>query len=95
MSGFTVDLKALKRREKSSGAADLARAEVAGEAQGFVDRAPKGRRGRAKSPRTGQVHAKVLPGIEDEIAAEARRRGVTQGVLVEEAWALYKRERGI
>jgi hypothetical protein len=31
-----------------------------------------------------------MPHIADEIAEEARRRGVQQGVLIEEAWALYK-----
>ena len=31
-----------------------------------------------------------MPGIPEEIAHEAKRRGVQQGVLIEEAWALYK-----
>lgn len=31
----------------------------------------------------------------EEIANEARRRGVQQGVLIEEAWALYKDKSGI
>jgi hypothetical protein len=31
-----------------------------------------------------------MPHVADEIAEEARRRGVQQGVLIEEAWALYK-----
>ena len=44
----------------------------------------------SRVPRTGQVHAKVMPDVSDEIAEEARRRGVQQGVLIEEAWALYK-----
>ena len=55
-----------------------------------VQETPK-KRGRPPSPRTGQVHAKVLPPIQDEIAEEARRRGVVQGVIIEEAWALYKK----
>ena len=38
----------------------------------------------------GQVHAKVMPHVADEIANEAKRRGVQQGVLIEEAWHLYK-----
>jgi hypothetical protein len=35
------------------------------------------------------VHAKVLPHVADDIAAEARRRGTQQGIIIEEAWALY------
>ena len=45
----------------------------------------------ARQVRTGQVHAKVMPQIAEDIANEARRRGVVQGVLIEEAWALYKK----
>jgi hypothetical protein len=35
-----------------------------------------------------------MPQVSDEIAAEARRRGVQQGVVIEEAWALYKKKSG-
>jgi hypothetical protein len=31
-----------------------------------------------------------MPHVADEIAEEAKRRGVQQGVLIEEAWVLYK-----
>jgi hypothetical protein len=31
-----------------------------------------------------------MPHVAEEIAAQAQRRGVPQGVLVEEAWELYK-----
>jgi hypothetical protein len=31
-----------------------------------------------------------MPDVAKEIAAEARFRGVQQGVIIEEAWALYK-----
>jgi hypothetical protein len=34
-----------------------------------------------------------MPNVSDEIAEEARRRGVTQGVIIEEAWDLYKNTR--
>lgn len=51
------------------------------------------RRGRKPSPRTGQVHAKVMPNVAREISREAVLRGVQQGVLIEEAWALYKARR--
>ncbi len=87
---FSVDLKALKTKSKPNDASTNQKIERAGEALGFVDRTPKKRRGRPASPRTGQVHAKVLPHISEEISAEAKRRGVQQGVLIEEAWELYK-----
>ena len=88
-SDFSIDLGSLKKRPKDSSPASLARVDQAAEAHGFVPREPQGRGGRKPSPRTGQVHAKVLPHVAHEIAAEATRRGVTQGLLIEEAWALY------
>ncbi len=93
MSAFTVDLKDLRKRDKPTSDMALAKADAAGDRSGFVDRSIKAPRGRPKSPRTGQVHAKVLPGVDTEIAEEAARRGVTQGVVIEEAWALYKADR--
>lgn len=91
---FSVDLGRLKAREKDRSPAAVERADRAGEDLGFVDRDPVKRRGRKPSPRTGQVHAKVLPHVAEEIAAEARRRGVQQGVVLEDAWALYKSSQG-
>lgn len=88
---FSVDLGRLKSRAKDSSSQALEKSDRAGEELGFVPRSPEKRRGRKPSPRTGQVHAKVMPNVSDEIAEEARRRGVTQGVIVEEAWELYKR----
>ena len=92
---FSIDLADLRARPKEAG---TARADAAGEAHGFVSRepspSPKGRPGRRPSPRTGQVHAKVLPQVSAAIADEARRRGVTQGVLIEEAWTLYEKRDG-
>ena len=79
---------AAPRKDQSTGA--IAQADEAGERHGFHFREPRRRGGRAPSPRTGQIHAKVMPGIPEEIAQEAKRRGVQQGVLIEEAWALYK-----
>jgi hypothetical protein len=87
---FAIDLASLKTRRKDTSTETQNRADVAAEQHGFVAREPGRKRGRAPSPRTGQVHAKVLPHVSDEIAAEASRRGVQQGVIIEEAWALYK-----
>ncbi len=71
----------------------MAKTDEAAEKHGFVERTPQKRRGRKPSPRTGQVHAKVMPDVSREISREATRRGVQQGVLIEEAWALYKAHR--
>ena len=90
---FQIDTARLRSRPKDASADVTRRADQAGEAHGFVDREPKGRRGRRPSPRTGQVHAKVMPEIAAEIAEEAARRGSTQGVIIEEAWELYKARR--
>ena len=92
---FNIDLARLKSREKDRSPQAIGKAERAGEELGFVTREGQKRRGRKPSPRTGQVHAKVLPGVSDEIANEARRRGVQQGVIIEEAWNLYKAKSGI
>ncbi|SMX33408.1 chromosome partitioning protein ParB [Maliponia aquimaris] len=92
---FSVDLGGLKSRNKDRTPEVVEKIDRAGEALGFVDRSPKKKRGRPASPRTGQVHAKVLPHVSEEIASEAKRRGVQQGVLIEEAWALYCTDRGL
>jgi hypothetical protein len=87
---FSIDVGGLKSRDKgTSSLREVEKIDRAGDALGFVDRSPKRKRGRPASPRTGQVHAKVLPHVSNEISAEAKRRGVQQGVLIEEAWALY------
>lgn len=87
---FSVDLGRLKSRAKDTSTQALEKTDRAGEELGFVPRSSEKRRGRKPSPRTGQVHAKVMPNVSDEIADEARRRGVTQGIIIEEAWRLYK-----
>ena len=87
---FSIDLGSLKTRRKEVSSESLGRIDIAGEHHGFVNREPPRRRGRQPSPRTGQVHAKVIPHVADEIADEAKRRGIQQGVLIEEAWELYK-----
>jgi hypothetical protein len=92
---FQVDLSQLRTRHKDVSPAAIERSDAAAEQHGFVNRQPGRRRGRLPSPRTGQVHAKVMPEVADEIAAEAHRRGVTQGVLIEEAWMLFKKQNQI
>lgn len=92
---FQINLGTLKAREKDQSSRAIERVDQTGDELGFVAREGAKRRGRRPSPRTGQVHAKVMPHVSDEIAAEARRRGVQQGVIIEEAWALYKEKSGI
>ncbi len=92
---FRIDVGTLKSRSKDSSPQAVEKADNAGEKHGFVDREPKRQRGRAPSPRTGQVHAKVMPHVADEIAAEAKQRGVQQGVVIEEAWLLYRSQKGM
>ena len=86
---FSIDLGKLKSRRKDPTPAAVKKTEDVAEKHGFTERAPRKKRGRPASPRTGQVHAKVMPNVAREISAEAKRRGVQQGVLIEEAWALY------
>jgi hypothetical protein len=88
---FSIDIARLRTRQKDISPEAIGKADTAAEQHGFINREPPKRRGRQPSPRTGQVHAKVMPLVADEIADEASRRGVTQGVLIEEAWELYKR----
>lgn len=91
---FSIEVGGLKSRAKDRTPQAVEKIDRAGEAHGFVDRSPKKKRGRPASPRTGQVHAKVLPHVSAEISEEAKRRGVQQGVLIEEAWALYCAKNG-
>jgi len=79
----------LRRKPKDSSEKAVARSDAVGEKLGFEERGVRKKRGRKASPRTGQVHAKVMPEVAKQISAEARRRGVQQGVLIEEAWKLY------
>ena len=91
--GISITPGKLRSKPKDSSPTTVARSDAAAEKHGFVDRAPKKRRGRKPSPRTGQVHAKVMPNVSREISREASERGVQQGVLIEEAWELYKAHR--
>ena len=59
--------------------------DAAAEGQGYVNRSARKRK-IAPNPRTGQVHAKVMPRVHKEILIESKRRGVQQGVLIEEMW---------
>ena len=75
---FSIDLASLETRRKDISDASVERADSAGEQHGFVNREPPRKWGRR--PRTGQVHAKVMPNIADEISnkVKAARRSAGQ-----------------
>ena len=71
---FGIQVEALGKSQKN----DTSSAEVVdeiGDRLKFSDRGGLRRSERAPSPRTRQVHAKVLPEVSRGIATEARRRG--------------------
>jgi hypothetical protein len=92
--GIRLNPDMLRSKPKDTSQDAVARSDAAGEKLGFEERAPRKKRGRKRSPRTGQVHAKVMPEVAKQISQEARQRGVQQGVLIEEAWALYLAQNG-
>jgi len=92
---FEVQIPGLKSQPTEIAPTDEAKVCGAAERVGFLDREPRKRRGRPPSPRTGQVHAHVLPEVHEEVLAESRRRGVQQGVLIEEAWSPYEELNGL
>lgn len=82
-------LAGLKARPKDTTVEEVRRIDEVGEGRGFLDRTPRRKPGRKPSPRTYQLHPKVLPRVGEAIAAEAERLGVTQGQLVELMWEKY------
>ncbi len=85
-------LSRLTARPKFVPPANDPTADAAARRHGYEDRTPRKKPGRKPSPRTGQLHPKVMPDISAAIAAEAERLAVTQGVLVELMWTAYQRE---
>ena len=83
-------LAGLTARPKDTGPAEVRKVDEVGEARGFVDRTPRKKPGRKPSPRTHQLHPKVFPKVGEAIAAEAERKGITQGQLIELMWDVYK-----
>lgn len=83
-------LAGLKARPKDTSVEEVRRVDEVGEARGFLDRTPRRKPGRKPSPRTHQLHPKVLPEIGEAIAAEAERLGITQGQLIEQMWDAYR-----
>jgi len=83
-------LSGLKARPKPAASVELPRIDHVAEAKGFVDRSPRKKPGRKKSPRTYQLHPKVLPQIGAALTAEAERLGLTQGQLIEQIWDMYQ-----
>ena len=82
-------LGGLVARPKPSTVEDVRKIDEVGEARGFVDRTPRKKPGRKPSPRTYQMHPKVLPQIGEAITDEAEKLGFTQGQLIEKMWQIY------
>ena len=61
---------------------------------GFQSRQAPAKRGRKPSGRTGQLHPKLLPIPAAKIQAECQRRGIQQGVFIEELLAHYEQSFG-
>ena len=91
---ITIEAEGFRKEKKENSSQAIEKADSSGVAHGFIDRPVRrgGRPASPPSPRTAQMHTKLLPRVARKIAAEARQRGVQQGVLIEEAWVLYERE---
>ena len=86
-------LAGLKARPKGTTVEEVRRVDEVGEARGFLDRSPRKKPGRKPSPRTHQLHPKVLPEVGQAIADEAEKLAVTQGQLIEQMWEVYTNRR--
>ncbi|MBL4571462.1 MAG: chromosome partitioning protein ParB [Gammaproteobacteria bacterium] len=86
-------LAGLTARPKKTGVAEVRKIDEVAEMRGFVDRTPRKKPGRKPSPRTHQLHPKVLPKIGEAISAEAERLGLTQGQFIEQLWATYEQDK--
>lgn len=87
-------LTGLVAKPKPSSARVIRDVDEMAEGRGFVDRSPRKKPGRKPSPRTYQIHPKLLPDIGEAIAEEAGERGITQGHLIEMMWKCWqKRQR--
>jgi len=85
-------LSGLKASTKPTAPEDIRKVDMVGESRGFVDRTPRKKPGRKPSPRTMQLHPKVLPDIGDRIVEEAERLGMTQGQFIEHLWRQYENQ---
>lgn len=83
-------LSGLKARPKADTAEDIRQIDKVGEDRGFVDRSVRKKPGRKPSPRTYQIHPKIMPDVGEAIADEAARRGITQGHLIELMWEQFE-----
>ena len=80
----------LTTRQKDTTVDGIRCIDGVGEARGFIEETPRKKPGRKPSPRTHQLHPKVLPVVGEAISAEAERLGITQGQLVERMWSVYE-----
>lgn len=85
-------LSGLAARPKETSAEEVRRVDEVGEARGFFDRSPRKKPGRKPSPRTYQMHPKLMPQIGEAISVEAEKLGLTQGQLIEQMWQVYLKD---
>ena len=85
---FNVDINEVPVTDKSNQPLDAV--DEMATTKGYLSRAPRKKIGKPRSLRTAQVHAKIYPKVREYLLAEATKRGVQQGVIIEEALELYK-----
>ena len=83
-------LSGLKATPKRTSAETIRQVDEVAEERGFVDRSPRKKPGRKPSPRTCQLHPKLLPEIGEKIAEAAEERGITQGHFIEMMWKCWE-----
>lgn len=83
-------LSGLKAKSKISTPESVQSIDRLGDSMGFLDRTPRKKPGRKPSPRTYQLHPKVMPDVGLSISSEAEKEGITQGMLIEKIWKIYK-----
>lgn len=95
-------LPGLKARPKGQVEEALQKIDEHGDRRGFVDREPatsmsvpfRKKPGRKPSPRTQQLHPRVLPATSQAFFAAARERGLSQGQMFEVIWAYWRDREG-
>lgn len=88
MSG-SDGLSGLSVRQKTFTKENVRHIDDNGEAHGLLDRSHRKKPGRKPSPRTYQMHPKLMPKVGEAITLEAEALGLTQGQFIERMWQVY------
>ena len=86
---FKIEVENIPTTEKNDQPLDAV--EEVAEKKGYVSRA----RRKLVAPQVRQIHAWVTKRVREELIAESSRRRVQQGVILEEALELYKKQKQI